>query len=311
MTRERTYDAAGFVDQWVLATDLAGPTQPRLLTGQLSDPRVPTDLADAADAVAATNGDFFAINTTNAPIGPVVRDGELLKADAAGADAVGLGATGLGQVANLLLEGTLTVGGTTRPLAGLNSNALPRDAVSVYTPDWGTGDRGYVATTGPVVEVEVREGRVAEVRAEKTGKAVPDGGYVLLADGTVATALLATPVGTPVTVDYHARTDAPRPWSLALGAHEVLVRDGAVVVDGSTDTQLKPRTALGWTTDHRLLMAVFDGSSSRSRGLTGLELATRMKGLGAVDAVMLDGGGSTQLVTRDQRAQRRRAAAGA
>ena len=75
LSTDRSYDAAGFVNSWVLTTDLAGPTRPALLSEAVSNARRPSELADAAGAVAATNGDFFAINTTNAPIGPVVRDG--------------------------------------------------------------------------------------------------------------------------------------------------------------------------------------------------------------------------------------------
>jgi hypothetical protein len=301
LTQDRSYDADGFVDSWVLTTDLSGPTRPALLSEAVSSARPPSELADASGAVAATNGDFFAINTTNAPIGPVVRDGELLKADATPSTAVGLGASGVGRIADLLLEGQASVAGTSRPLAGLNTNGLPQDSVALYTPDWGDGDRAYVSTTGAVAEVVVQSGKVTEVRAEKTAKPVPGDGFILLADGSVASALLATPLGSAVTVDYHARTDAPTPWSLALGAHLTLVRDGKVApIDGgdATNTQFKPRTALGWTAGHKLLMAVFDGSSSRSLGLTATELATRMLRLGAVDAVMLDGGGSSQLVTR-------------
>jgi predicted phosphodiesterase len=301
LSTDRSYDAAGFVNSWVLTTDLAGPTRPALLSEAVSNAVRPSELADAAGAVAATNGDFFAINTTNAPIGPVVRDGVLLKADAAPSSAVGLATSGVAQIAELLLEGQVSVGGTSRPLAGLNTNDLPPDAVALYTPDWGDGDRSYVSSKGAVAEVVIQAGKVTEVRGQKTAKPVPDDGFVLLADGSVASALLGTPLGSEVSVDYHARSDAPTPWSLALGAHLTLVRDGVVSpINGgdATNTQYKPRTALGWTANKKLLMAVFDGSSSGSRGLTATELATRMLALGAVDAVMLDGGGSSQLVTR-------------
>jgi len=301
LTRDRTYDARGFVDSYLLSTDLAGPTQPQLLADDVSDVARPTDLADRADAVAATNGDFFAINTTNAPIGPMVQAGGLLKADAQPQTVVGLDDTGAGRIADLLLEGQVRVGDGNRALAGLNTNRLPADAVGLYTPEWGLGDRGFVVPGGPVAEIEVQHGAVTEVRDAASGKPVPDDGFVLLATGTVATSLSATPVGTPVTVDYHARSDAPSPYSFALGAHLVLLRDGErqpIDLGDPTNSEQKPRTAIGWTSDRQLLLFVADGSSSRSRGLTAPELADRMQAAGAVDAVMLDGGGSSQLVSR-------------
>ncbi|WP_157756621.1 phosphodiester glycosidase family protein [Plantactinospora sp. KBS50] len=301
LTRDRSYDPLGFVDSFLLTADLTGPTRPRLLAQSVSGATRPTELADAAHAVAATNGDFFAINTTNAPIGGEVRDGEPLKADRAGSPAVGLDAAGVGRIATLFLEGTATVGERGVDLAGLNSNSVPADAAVLYTPDWGPGDRGFVGTAGPVTELEVRDGAVSAVRTAGTATPVPAGGYVLLAAGGLAGQLAGTPPGTRFTVDYHARSDAPSPYSLALGAHTVLVRDGVeqpLDPGDANNTSLKPRTAIGWTADRRLLLYVADGSSSRSRGLTVAELATRMRDAGARDAVMLDGGGSSQLVSR-------------
>jgi exopolysaccharide biosynthesis protein/predicted phosphodiesterase len=301
LTRDRSYDRLGFVDSFLLSADLHGPTKPKLLVDSVSAATRPTQLADAAHAVAATNGDFFAINETNAPIGGAVQDGELLKADRAGSSTVGLDAQGVGQIAELFLEGTATVGGRTFDLGGLNSNKVPANSAVLYTPAWGPGDRGYVTTSGSVVELVVTQSRVSAVRPAKTATPVPADGYVILANGSLADELANAPSGTPVTVDYHARSDAPSPYSLALGAHEVLVRGGVVApIDpgNANNVALKPRTAIGWTADRKLLLYVADGGSSRSRGLTVIELADRMKAAGAVDSVMLDGGGSTQLVSR-------------
>jgi exopolysaccharide biosynthesis protein len=57
-----------------------------------------------------------------------------------------------------------------------------------------------------------------------------------------------------------------------------------------------PRTAVGLSQDAKTLwMVVVDGRSSISAGMTCTELATLMKGLGAYQAVNLDGGGSTTM----------------
>ncbi|MCD0481062.1 phosphodiester glycosidase family protein [Streptacidiphilus sp. ASG 303] len=302
LTRERTVDPAGFLDGYVLRADLDGPTRPRLLAPTVSGTSAPTALADGAGAAAAVNGDFFAIDTTNAPIGPEVRDGALLKAGAAPAPVAGVGQDGVGRIADLLLEGAATVGGVRHDLAGLNPGSVPADALALYTPDWGPGDRRFAVPAGAdAVELEVRDGRVAAVHEGAGRTPVPDGAQVLLATGSTADALARTAPGTPAAVEYHARTSAPSPFSLALGAHLVLVRGGAVAPVDTSDagnSALKPRTAMGWTADRRLVLYVADGSSSRSRGLTALQLAERMRALGAVDAVMLDGGGSSQLVAR-------------
>lgn len=56
-----------------------------------------------------------------------------------------------------------------------------------------------------------------------------------------------------------------------------------------------PRTALGYTNNNHIIMFVADGRSNLSYGVTIDELATIMKSLGCVEAINLDGGGSTQM----------------
>ncbi len=57
-----------------------------------------------------------------------------------------------------------------------------------------------------------------------------------------------------------------------------------------------PRTAAGRTADGALILMVVDGRQAESRGATLDELATLMLDVGAVDALNLDGGGSSTLV---------------
>ena len=54
-----------------------------------------------------------------------------------------------------------------------------------------------------------------------------------------------------------------------------------------------PRTAVGYTKDNHLIMLTADGREGASIGLTLMELANLMKELGCVNAMNLDGGGST------------------
>jgi hypothetical protein len=97
----------------------------------------------------------------------------------------------------------------------------------------------------------------------------------------------------------------PRPWRVrdALSAGPMLVRDGHVRVTteeevffGSAIPNVHHRTAAGRTRDGRLIVLVVDGRQPESRGVSLEELATIMRRLGAVDALNLDGGGSSALV---------------
>jgi exopolysaccharide biosynthesis protein len=101
------------------------------------------------------------------------------------------------------------------------------------------------------------------------------------------------------------RRDQARVWEVrdALAAGPRLVVDGEVRVTldeegffGSYLREPHPRTAAGRTADGALILMVVDGRQAESRGATLDELAALMLDVGAVDALNLDGGGSSALV---------------
>src|SRR6185437_4150143 len=83
------------------------------------------------------------------------------------------------------------------------------------------------------------------------------------------------------------------------------IRDSAIA--GEVDTfgnasfrERNPRTAAGIARDgRRLILAVVDGREYQDAGMTLRETADLMRGLGARDAINLDGGGSTTMVFAD------------
>jgi hypothetical protein len=98
---------------------------------------------------------------------------------------------------------------------------------------------------------------------------------------------------------------AARPWAVddAVGAGPVLVAAGTTAVSadaevffGTSIPDVHPRTAAGVTADGDLLLLVVDGRQEVSRGVSLVELAQMMQNLGAVEAVNLDGGGSSAMV---------------
>jgi hypothetical protein len=92
----------------------------------------------------------------------------------------------------------------------------------------------------------------------------------------------------------------------AAGGGPWLIRDGKIAVDGEAQgfdretfvLRRHPRTAVGVTEAGELLLVVVDGRQSFSRGMSLLELADYMKRIGAVQAINLDGGGSSTLFVR-------------
>jgi exopolysaccharide biosynthesis protein len=107
-------------------------------------------------------------------------------------------------------------------------------------------------------------------------------------------------------------TDA-QPWPVrdALGTGPMLLRDGEMRVTsdeevffGTSIPEVHPRTAAGITAEGHLIVMVVDGRQDASRGVSLEELAILMRDAGAVDALNLDGGGSSTMVVQGVRLNR-------
>jgi predicted phosphodiesterase len=145
----------------------------------------------------------------------------------------------------------------------------------------------------------VADGKVTAVNNQITTTPVPDNGLILLGRGDAASQLATAKLRDTVTLSFQAQTDAP--LRMALGSGAVLVRGGKAIdfpPDPGNDA-FKPRTAIGWLNGgRRLLLVAVDGSANYFAGLTFDEMAKLMVRLGATEAFMLDGGGSTEMVAR-------------
>ena len=95
------------------------------------------------------------------------------------------------------------------------------------------------------------------------------------------------------------------PWVVrdALAAGPALLQAGRIQITtdqevffGSSIPMVHPRTAAGYTDTGDLILLVVDGRQAASRGVDLLELATIMRDIGCVEALNLDGGGSSTLV---------------
>jgi len=108
--------------------------------------------------------------------------------------------------------------------------------------------------------------------------------------------------GHPVdSLDYESAAE----WEVndALSAGPALLRNGNINVTsdeevffGSSIPDIHPRSAAGRTADGALILMVVDGRQDISRGVYLEELAKLMMDVGAVEALNLDGGGSSALV---------------
>jgi len=217
------------------------------------------------------------------------------------------------------VQGINRVPGTVRDCGrpGAVPSALPwqdvtcheADDLVLFTPAFGAnlpGGTGVQAVLDP-------EGHVVSVGAR--GGRVPVGGSVLQGIGSAAQWLTAhAAVGQRVHVDETVRDTAGHRLLLGrddsiVSAAPTLVRNGRVDIDAATEGTVdpqdlsfgyawanvrQPRTMAGIDARGRLLLVTVDGRlTGGSEGFTISEAAHFMRSLGAVQALNLDGGGSS------------------
>jgi len=302
-------------DRWVIHVLVGDPAKVRLALGRARDKGVGTEttssIARRRGALAATNGGYFRTDGPyrGEPAGIVLQGRKVLSEPyhrRPGLAVASRGARTRLAVVDVDLRAEAVVPGKARRrIDGINRPRLDNELI-LFTPEF---DR--TTLSGPQgIEAIAEKGRVAAV-AEAAGNAViPRAGFVLSAHGEAA-AWVRTNLKPGTRVE--ARTAValrPRPVFIpdfVIGGGPRLVRGGqAVAPDPEIYTPAfaearHPRTAVGVRSDGRVLLVTVDGRQPEtSVGMTIAELAALLIELGAVEAVNMDGGGSTTMVVRDR-----------
>jgi hypothetical protein len=295
-------DPKGWQRGDILTTDLDkhGVTVDYVNTGKVSGGQPLSRQLARKGAIAGVNGDFFDINDTTAPLGVgVERTGQLINAPAAGHnDTAVIGKNGLGAIAQLFLQGTATDGATKLELTNLNSPSVNSGGIGLYTPQWGDVARTRTVDGLPAVrEVILRDGVVVSSATIPATTPLAANEQALIGREAGADALTALQVGDKVEVQYGLRPDAAN-VAVGISGNTQLAKDGKVPTD-VPDADLAPRTAIGFDADgSRMILLTVDGRATGSRGLSLKEMGELMIGLGADDALNLDGGGSSTMLAR-------------
>lgn len=269
----------------------------------------PTEFAAKDSALAVINGDFFSFDH-GAPMGLTVREGELINTPAR-ARAVFAWGPKDAMVAMGNSKATLTTEAGIGPLDAVNQ-PIGENGIALYTAAQG---RLMPREGALVVSLDVPKvtwapstavtATVSDIPSESGPLTVAAGKAVLVATGSKRARLEDLRVGDRVTV----RLDTPgidwEKFENVIGGGPFLLRDGKIAIDAAAEgfntsfaESRHPRTAVGRTAEGDVWMVAIDGRQTQSVGATLQEEALIMQRLGCVDAINLDGGGSTALHLR-------------
>jgi hypothetical protein len=272
----------------------------------------PSVIGRGHEAVVAINGDFGLLR--GLPVHPFLMDGSLMSLGLQSGMSFSMssneGSSFLGPP-RLAADVAADAADIKADLAEWNSGRPSGGQIAAFTRYGGdvisppsNGCSVRLVPDGPadVVlggEAVARDYVVGGRRCGRSVRSVPPNGVALASRrwGKGADALTGLPIGASVELSW----SAGHPHVLdAIGGAPRLVREGGSVAPAcrSRFCRRHPRTGVGVTSEGTVLLVVVDGRSRRSVGMTLRRFARTMRDLGAVDAMNLDGGGSSAMWIR-------------
>ncbi len=306
-----TYRLVTIAGPLVVSVVVVDPREPTVRLGTMlahdritSKDEAVSSMAHRTGAVAGINGDYFDINGSGAPLGVLVRNGNLDRTPSSRV-ALTIARDGAVRFETYRFAGSAADGAVSVPITSVNEWP-PQNGIALLTPAFGT-PAGTPGITLVGLEPFARDrGDTPRYRVASVTVAPPwpPAGSLRLAYGSAAQGFGPVPdVGDVVTVAYD--TDPPlADVASAIGGGPELLRNGVAIDDPGSPNYAErdrriPASAVARLADGMLALVVVDGRHPvTSIGVNRAELVALLRALGATDAMLFDSGGSATLVAR-------------
>ena len=268
--------------------------EPAIASDTLSSRRKISTIADRENAIVAINGGYFKPQT-GTPLGTLMINKKVYTGPIYDRVAMGIFDDGFDMArVQLNAEIKTNIGGL--KIDNINQPRMLSTHSIVFTPDWGE-----YSPPSPQYGMQIVVENNKIIKTSVSQNVIPKNGYVIVGPESKLKSISNA---------KHAILDIKinPEWNNVnhiISGGPYLVKNGNVFVD-MTEEKLSaiggrnPRTAIGYTSDNHLIMLTADGREGASIGLTLNELAYLMKELGCVNAMNLDGGGSTVMFVNGQ-----------
>ncbi|MBR0493369.1 MAG: phosphodiester glycosidase family protein [Muribaculaceae bacterium] len=272
------------------------------------------------EVVGAVNGDFFMTSPTNEvglPLSGQVRNDELVLSSHNRACLV-LDNDNRPYIDRLTFTGTVTSGETSFALNLVNRMRYAYENIAANQSFLFTRSYGPVtydgSSSGKMVLLRpagdpfrwnangVEQCIIEDIFDAKGSTTIPDGKALLWLKGTYANYVESLNVGDELSVSFRLTLNNESQdiniHQLIGGSNHIIMQNGQFMEDWA---ERHPRTAIGFNADStRLYFVVVDGRHLTSTGVTLREMKGIFDALGAVNAVNLDGGGSSCILVNDE-----------
>ena len=247
-------------------------------------------------AIVAINGTYFKPQT-GVPLGTLMINHKIYTGPVYDRVAMGIFADDNPfEIARVQLNAQIQGSGVTIKVDNINQPRMLSTYVLCYTPEWGQNSP-YAPKYGMNLLVEDN----VITKASANPIRIPQNGYVISGPKSILQPLLKNK-------DAKLTISTNPEWKNVkhiISGGPYLVKDGEVFVD-MTAQKLQaiggrnPRSAIGYTIDNNLIFVTADGREDSSIGMTLMEIGAFMKSIGCINAMNLDGGGSTVMYVKGE-----------
>lgn len=246
-----------------------------------------SNIANKNNAIVAINGGYFKPQT-GVPLGTLMINKKVYTGPIYDRVAMGIFDNGF-EMARVQLRASVVTNKGGLKIDNINQPRMLSTHTIVYTPDWGEYSPPCPKYGKQIV---ISNGKL--VKTSYGSNQIPKDGFVIVgSQKNIDTIINAKRFKLDIKINPE--------WqdvNHIISGGPYLVKNGDIYVDMTAQKLSSvggrnPRTAIGYTKDNNLIMLTADGREGESIGLTLYELANLMKELGCVNAMNLDGGGST------------------
>ena len=268
--------------------------EPAIAGNKLAGRSKISNIAARENAIVAINGGYFKPQT-GTPLGTLMINKKVYTGPIYDRVAIGFFDDGY-DMARLQLNAEVRTNKGGIRIDNVNQPRMLSTHVIVYTVDWG---KASPIAPKYGINAVIQNDKLVKITSEPCE--IPENGYVISGPESKIKPVLDSKI-------YNLDVRMSPDWkgvNHILSGGPYLVKDGEVFVDMTAEKLTSiggrnPRTAIGYTKDNHLVMLTADGREGASVGLTLNELAGLMKQLGCVNAMNLDGGGSTVMYVNGQ-----------
>ena len=252
-----------------------------------------------SQTVVAINGDFFSAykGNQNFSLGIEVKDGELLQSHINSDMAAGFFEDNKLSLSYIDFTMKITApDGTEMPIAHINKPTDYYGAVLMYTPDFNGGVSPHLPAG--ITAVTVIEDVVTAKGISMGGVIpIPENGYILAINDNMTPFLDSKfSIGDFVKTEISINPSIENVQT-AFGGGTLLLKDGQKTAITHDVSGNHPRSVIGTNADGTVIyMMTVDGRQNLSKGVSLSQLSDICKEMGMVNAINLDGGGSTAMV---------------